>query len=115
VTTRVVLWSSELNQQVAQQATDHGVYRFLSGPLSTDELHSALYEALGRTGEPDAAPAPAAPVEDEFTADPTPIIIAPPPEPEKPAAPPPEPEKPAPSRAEGAERPSRRERVAAAA
>jgi hypothetical protein len=113
VTTKVVLWSREPDGQAAQQAADHGVYRFLSGPLSADELHSALYEALrsGVAEEPSAAP----PV-DEFTADPA-SVAAPPAEPEKPVAPPvaeappPEPEKPAPV----AERPSRRERAAAAA
>src|SRR5262245_4346410 len=114
VTTKVVLWSREHDGQAAQQAADHGVYRFLSGPLSADELHNALYEAL-RSGVPEPpSPAPAA---DEFTADPAPVA-APPAEPEKPAAssrpaspPPPEPEKPAPA----PDRPSRRERAAAAA
>ncbi|HET9221545.1 MAG TPA: response regulator [Roseiflexaceae bacterium] len=113
VTTKVVLWSREPDGQAAQQAADHGVYRFLSGPLSADELHSALYEAL-RSG---VAETPSvAPPADEFTADPA-LAAAPPPEPEKPAAPPvaapppPEPEKPAPP----ADRPSRRERAAAAA
>jgi DNA-binding NarL/FixJ family response regulator len=113
VTTKVVLWSREPDRQAAQQAADHGVYRFLSGPLSADELHSALYEAL-RSGVAEAPSA--APPADEFTADPAPAA-ADPPEPAKPAAPPaaepptPEPEKPAPV----ADRPSRRERAAAAA
>jgi DNA-binding NarL/FixJ family response regulator len=113
VTTKVVLWSREPDRQAAQQAADHGVYRFLSGPLSADELHSALYEAL-RSG---VAETPiAAPPVDDFTADPA-LVAAPPPEPEKPVAPPvaepppPEPESPAPA----ADRPSRRERAAAAA
>ena len=34
VTTKVVLWSREPDGQAARQAADHGVYRFLSGPLS---------------------------------------------------------------------------------
>jgi DNA-binding NarL/FixJ family response regulator len=113
VTTKVVLWSREPDKQVAQQAAEHGVYRFLSGPLSADELHNALYEAL-RSGIAESQPAPPA---DEFNADPV-AATMPPAEPEQPAPPPaaepppaPEPEKPAPV----AERPSRRERAAAAA
>jgi DNA-binding NarL/FixJ family response regulator len=115
VTTRVVLWSHEPNRRAAQLAADHGVYRFLSGPISAAELQSAVYDAL-RAGDSGGAPAPEQPVVDEFNADPTPPTTAPP-APEKPAVPPPAPEKPAPSpnRPEGAERPSRRERVAAAA
>jgi DNA-binding NarL/FixJ family response regulator len=114
VPTKVVLWSREPDRQAAQQAADHGVYRFLNGPVSADELHSALYDAL-RSGvaENASTTVPA----DEFTADPAPLAV-PPTEPEKPAASPPveaplapEPEKPAPA----ADRPSRRERAAAAA
>jgi DNA-binding NarL/FixJ family response regulator len=116
VTTRVVLWANEPDRRAAQQAADHGVYRFLNGSLSADELHSALYEALGR-GEGGAPLVPERPAVDEFSIDPLPPPAAPPPEPEKPAAAPPAPEKPSPSpsRPEGAERPTRRERAAAAA
>jgi DNA-binding NarL/FixJ family response regulator len=114
VRTRVVLWANEPDRRAAQQAADHGVYRFLNGPLSADELHNALYEALGR-GEGGVPLEPELPAVDEFSVDPLPVPA--PPEPEKPAAPPPEPEKPipSPSRPEVAERPSRRERAAAAA
>jgi CheY-like chemotaxis protein len=115
VPTRVVLWSREPDRQAAQQAADHGVYRFLNGPISADELHSALYEALQAGPPADAPPA------DEFSADPAQaaapaVEAAPPPAAEKPAAAviepaPAEPENPAPA----ADRPSRRERAAAAA
>jgi len=116
VRTRVVLWTNEPDRRAAQQAADHGVYRFLDGSLSADELHNAVYEALGR-GEGGVPLVPEQPAVDEFSVDPLPVPAAPPPEPEKPAAPPPAPEKPipSPSRPEGAERPSRRERAAAAA
>jgi DNA-binding NarL/FixJ family response regulator len=114
VTTKVVLWSRQPDQQAAQQAADHGVYRFLSGPLSADELHSALYEAL-RSGMAESQPA--TPPAGEFNADPPPATV-PPAEPERPTTPlaaeplsAPEPAKPAPI----ADRPSRRERAAAAA
>ncbi|HEY3229264.1 MAG TPA: response regulator, partial [Roseiflexaceae bacterium] len=71
VPTRVVLWSREPDRQAAQQAASHGVYRFLDGPLSAEELHNALYDALGR-GE-GGVPVPTAPPADEFTADPAPL------------------------------------------
>ena len=111
VPTRVVLWSREPDRQAAQEAASHGVYRFLDGPLSPDELHTALYDALGR-GE-GGVPVPTAPPADEFTADPTPAPLPPAAVEPAPAAPPPS-EKPAasPSQGEAAERP-RRERAAA--
>jgi len=114
VTTRVVLWSHEPNRRAAQLAADHGVYRFLSGPLSDAELQNAVYDAL-RAAEAGSASVAEQPAVDEFTADPTPPTTALP-APEKPA-PLPAPEKPAPTlnRPEGSERPSRRERMAAAA
>ena len=114
VTTKVVLWSREPDQRAAQQAADHGVYRFLSGPLSADELHNALYDAL-RSGISESQPA--TPPANEFNADPAPAT-APAAEPERPTTPPAtepsspsEPAKPAPV----ADRPSRGERAAAAA
>src|SRR5688500_5664123 len=50
VPTKVVLWSDNPNRRAAQLAADHGVYRFLNGPLSREDLRSAVYEAL-REGE----------------------------------------------------------------
>jgi CheY-like chemotaxis protein len=111
VPTRVVLWSREPDRQAAQQAATHGVYRFLDGPLSADELHTALYDALGR-GE-GGVPIPTAPPADEFTADPAPAPL--PPAAVEPApATPPASEKPAAGSRQGeaAERPHR-ERAAA--
>jgi CheY-like chemotaxis protein len=102
VPTRVVLWSRAPNSKAAEQAAATGVHRFLSGPLSADELHGALYEALGRgASEASAAPVAAAPE---------------PPAAEPPAAPPAEPPPPRPERMKTgpltmADRP-RRERTA---
>jgi CheY-like chemotaxis protein len=101
VPTKVVLWSRAPNRQAAQQAANHGVYRFLSGPLSTDELQDALYEALGHPRNAPVAP--------------TPELAAPPPAPEldvpAPAAetppPAPEPETPRPEHVAAPERPRR--------
>mgnify|MGYP000862510281 CR=1 FL=1 len=62
VPTRVVLWSRSHNKKAAEQATSHGVYTFLNGPVSANDLHSALYQALGHAmappPEPPAAPKP---------------------------------------------------------
>jgi CheY-like chemotaxis protein len=84
VSTKVVLWSREPNRQAAQQAASHGVYRFLSGPLSADDLHDALYDALGHPRGGPSTPAPEA----------LPEVL-----PEPPSAPPltPEPSTPAPA------------------
>jgi CheY-like chemotaxis protein len=97
VPTRVVLWSRAPNRQAAEQAASHGVHRFLNGPLSATELHTALYEALGR-GEggaplrpreepaaapeptpPPAPPAPVAPAEPERVRRERPAVSMPPP------------------------------------
>jgi FixJ family two-component response regulator len=45
VPTRLILWSNEPNQQAAQQASELGVYRFVTAPLSADELHAAIRDA----------------------------------------------------------------------
>lgn len=100
VTTKVVLWSREPNRQAAQQAANHGVYRFLSGPLSANDLHDALYDALGHPRNVPATPAPVPP-------------SAPPPAPE-PSAPTPAAEVTAPPPPQESER-SRRIRAAMAA
>jgi len=73
VPTRVVLWSRAPNRKAAEQAANHGVHMFLNGPISSSDLHNALYEALGRTSgsatateppaEPAAEPPAAAPPE----------------------------------------------------
>jgi 23S rRNA pseudouridine1911/1915/1917 synthase len=64
VPTRVVLWSRAPNHKAAEQAASHGVHTFLNGPLSSSQLHDAVYHALGRGEEaasaPVAAPEPAA-------------------------------------------------------
>ncbi|MEO7909645.1 MAG: response regulator [Roseiflexaceae bacterium] len=72
VPTRVVLWSRLPDHKAAEQAASHGVHTFLNGPLSSSELHDAVYHALGRgeeavesapvtVPEPVAAPEPAPP------------------------------------------------------
>ncbi len=69
VPTRVVLWSRAPNRKAAEQAANHGVHMFLNGPISSSDLHNALYEALGRTSgsatatEPPAEPAAEPPAE----------------------------------------------------
>src|SRR5262245_57228096 len=52
VPTRVVLWSRVPNHKAAEQAATHGVHLFLNGPISSSDLHNALYQALGRTEAP---------------------------------------------------------------
>jgi DNA-binding NarL/FixJ family response regulator len=59
VPTRVVLWSRATNHEAAEQAASHGVHTFLNGPLSSSQLHDAVYHALGR-GEEAAEAAPVA-------------------------------------------------------
>src|SRR5690349_16051519 len=70
VPTRVVLWSRAPNRKAAEQAATHGVHTFLNGPLSSSQLHDAVYHALGRGEEaaqaapvvvPEPAPAPEPP------------------------------------------------------
>jgi DNA-binding NarL/FixJ family response regulator len=102
VPTRVVLWSREPNRKAAEQAASHGVHLFLNGPLSSSELHDAVYQELARTA---SAPAPSQPA-----AEPPAAQVAPAPEPAAPtpAAEPvatPAPAEPAPER-------PRRERLA---
>jgi|HigsolmetaAR201D_1030396.scaffolds.fasta_scaffold03602_5 DNA-binding NarL/FixJ family response regulator len=112
VPTKVVLWSNNPDRRAEQQASEHGVFRFIYGSQSGDELHGAVRDAL-REGEAAAAALVEAAV-DEFSADPQPVVEAKPePEPEKPAKE--EPDRPASKRPETPERLSRRERAAAAA
>jgi CheY-like chemotaxis protein len=59
VPTRVVLWSRAPNLKAAEQAASHGVHLFLNGPLSSSELHDAVYQELARTAST-AAPAQSA-------------------------------------------------------
>jgi DNA-binding NarL/FixJ family response regulator len=58
VPTRVVLWSRAPDHKAAEQAASHGVHTFLNGPLSSSQLHDAVYHALGRGEEAAAAPVP---------------------------------------------------------
>jgi len=80
VPTRVLLYSRSQNAGAQKQAEEFGVYNFLQEPISREELHAALHEALAAT---------------------PPEPVAPPPEPEPEPAPPPPPpqrEQPAPAR-----------------
>jgi FixJ family two-component response regulator len=98
VSTRVVLWSREPDRQAAQQAANHGVYRFLNGPISADELHSVLYDALGRSGGTEAEPtaqAPQTPSTDELATETAAPAAEPPTSPPKPVTAPLTPEQPA--------------------
>lgn len=58
VSTKVVLWSRQPNRHAVNQASSHGVYRFLNGPIDLDELQNVLYEALGRTQQSSGAETP---------------------------------------------------------
>jgi DNA-binding NarL/FixJ family response regulator len=58
VPTRVVLWSRAPDHKAAEQAASHGVHTFLNGPLSSSQLHDAVYHALGRGEEAAAAAVP---------------------------------------------------------
>ena len=86
VSTRVVLWSREPNRKAAEQAANHGVHLFLNGPIAANDLHNALYEALGRTSAPAAIAEPPTEPVPQLPAEPA---IAPPVA-ETPAAAPPE-------------------------
>ncbi|HEU5098322.1 MAG TPA: response regulator [Roseiflexaceae bacterium] len=101
VPTRVVLWSRSPDHKAAEQAASHGVHTFLNGPLSSDQLHDAVYHALGRgeSGEP-VAPPPAEP--EPPVAPPGPPAEPEPPRRSRPFAsqPPAEPERPRRDRAE---------------
>ena len=74
VPTRVVLWSRAPDLKAAEQAASHGVHTFLNGPLSSSQLHDAVYHALGRGEEAAAAPVP----ETVAAPEPAPPIPAPP-------------------------------------
>jgi CheY-like chemotaxis protein len=46
VGTQIVLWSREPDAQAEKQAALHGVQHFLSGPQSTDQLKTTVYNAM---------------------------------------------------------------------
>jgi CheY-like chemotaxis protein len=75
VPTRVVLWSRAPDHKAAEEAASHGVHTFLNGPLSSSQLHDAVYHALGRGEE---AAAPVAVPEPVVAPEPPPPIPAPP-------------------------------------
>src|SRR5262245_51068528 len=100
VPTRVVLWSRAPDHKAAEQAASHGVHTFLSGPLSSSQLHDAVYQALGRAVAAEAVLEPPAVLE-------APAALEPPAAPEparrgraEAPAPPAEPERPRRERAE---------------
>jgi CheY-like chemotaxis protein len=91
--TRVVLWSQAQNEQAAQQAAGFGVHRFVTAPVTPDDLRSMLQDEL-REAQAAAHTTPAEP-EPEPEA-PAPEAPAPAPAPERqrrmhdvPPAPPP--------------------------
>jgi CheY-like chemotaxis protein len=108
VPTRVVLWSRAPDHKAAEQAASHGVHTFLNGPLSSSELHDAVYHALGRgeSAEPVALP-PAAP--EPPVAPPEPPATPAPPRPSRASAPVPPAEPERPRRAQPASEPRRAE------
>ncbi len=83
VSTRVILWGRDENQGKQKEAEAAGVYRFLSGSVSIEELHTTIHQAISEPG----AARPAAPEPEEA------ISVEPEPEPQpepqpEPAAPP---------------------------
>jgi DNA-binding NarL/FixJ family response regulator len=78
VPTRVVLWSRAPDRKAAEQAATHGVHLFLNGPISSSDLHNALYEALGRTSARSAAAEPSAELATDLPAapdsEPAPVV-----------------------------------------
>jgi len=78
VPTRVVLWSRAPDHKAAEQAASHGVHTFLNGPLSSSQLHDAVYHALGR-GEEAAEATPVAAPEPATAPEPAPPAPTPPP------------------------------------
>ncbi len=78
VPTRVVLWSRTPDQKAAAQAASHGVHTFLDGPLTSSELHDAVYHALGR-GEETAEAVPIVLPEPIIVPEPPPPAPVPPP------------------------------------
>lgn len=81
VPTRVLLYSRSQNAGAQKQAEEFGVYNFLQEPISSEELHAALHEALAATPPEPVAPPP-----------------APEPEPEPAPTPPPAPQREQPAR-----------------
>lgn len=63
VPTRLILWSREENRAAQRQAETLGVYRFLCGSVSTEELHTVIQEGVRAASEatPSAPPEPPAP------------------------------------------------------
>lgn len=81
VPTRVLLWSREADMSAQKQAEGYGVYRFLSGPVSSDELRSTIHEAIH--AQPAVVPE-APPVAHDVAPAPPPEPAPPPPEPPAP-------------------------------
>jgi CheY-like chemotaxis protein len=72
VPTRVLLYSRSQNAGAQKQAEEFGVYNFLQEPISSEELHAALHEALAATPPEPVAPPPAPEPEPEPEPAPTP-------------------------------------------
>ncbi len=78
VPTRVLLYSRAQNAMAQKQAEEFGVYNFLQDPISSEELHAALHEALvAKLPEPVAPPVP------EPEPEPVPPVPEPTPAPER--------------------------------
>jgi DNA-binding NarL/FixJ family response regulator len=64
VPTRLILWDRVQDQATQQKAQALGVYRLLCGDVATDELHTAIREAIAdAAAAPPPAPEPAEPAE----------------------------------------------------
>ncbi len=77
--TQIVLWSRELDAQAEKQAALHGVHHFLSGPQSTEQLKTTIYDAMRQ------ASAASDVVPKEETPSVPPVSVQPPARPAEPA------------------------------
>lgn len=80
VPTRMLLYSNEPDPVAQKQAEECGVYNFLHAPISTEELHAALREAIASAQElvAQAATAPEPEPEPELAPEPEPAPEPPP-------------------------------------
>lgn len=110
VPTRVILCSRQPNIHAEQQAKMHGVHQYLNGPVTSDAVKQAVYEALHATPAAEPEPEPAQPAQPVVAAparpapEPASERQRPAPEPAKPVATPAPAPIPAPARRTGSRR-----------
>lgn len=86
VPTRIILWSREENKAAQRHAETLGVHRFLSGDVSTEELHTVIQESVAQaaaTPPPSLSATPVSePLPDTPISEPLPTPVSEPLEPE---------------------------------